>query len=116
MFSKHLGGNRRWVHLVYSYDYYISARNATCLKQHVLRSYIFRALARFFVMGGGGEVGGIIESAYGKSLVGGSGGKYPPPENFQIWRLRNAIFSTCHEICLRKIDLEIKMAKNCKSL
>ena len=29
-----------------------------------------------------------------------------PPENLQIWRLRNAIFSTCQEICLRKIDLE----------
>ena len=27
---------------------------------------------------------------------------YPPPEKFQIWRLQNAIFSTCHEICLQK--------------
>ena len=52
-------------------------------------------------MGGGG----IIESAEGKSLVGG----LPPLENFQIWRLRNAIFSTCHEICLRKIDLEYEV-------
>ena len=35
----------------------------------------------------------------------------PPPENFQVWRLRNAIFSTCHEICLRKIDLEPENGK-----
>ena len=31
---------------------------------------------------------------------------YPPSKHFQLWRLRNAIFSTCHEMCLRKIDLE----------
>ena len=31
---------------------------------------------------------------------------YPPSENFQIWRLRNVIISTCHEIWLQKIDLE----------
>ena len=24
---------------------------------------------------------------------------YPPPKSFQIWRLRNAIISTCHETC-----------------
>ena len=36
---------------------------------------------------------------------------YPPPQNFQIGRLRNAIFSTCHEICLRKIDLEYENGK-----
>ena len=36
---------------------------------------------------------------------------YSPPENFQVWRLRNAIFSTCHEICLRKIDLEPENGK-----
>ena len=34
-----------------------------------------------------------------------------PPENFQIWRLRNALFSTCQEICLRKIDLEYENGK-----
>ena len=33
------------------------------------------------------------------------------PEIFQIWRLRNAIFSTCHETCLRKIDLEFENGK-----
>ena len=53
-----------------------------------------RAIARFFVTGGRG----IIASAEGTRLVGGSEG--PPPENFQIWRLRNVIFSTCHERCL----------------
>ena len=36
---------------------------------------------------------------------------YRPPENFQIWRLRNVIFSICHEICLRKIDLEYENGK-----
>ena len=46
---------------------------------------------------GGG--GGIIAGAEGMSLVGGVWG-YPPPENCEIWRLRNAIFGTCHEICL----------------
>ena len=35
----------------------------------------------------------------------------PPPENFQVLRLRNAIFRTCHEICLRKIDLEPENGK-----
>ena len=39
-------------------------------------------------------------SGEGTSLVGGSGG-YPPLENVQIWRFRNAIFSACHKICLR---------------
>ena len=36
---------------------------------------------------------------------------YPPPENFPILRHRNAIFSTCHEIWLRKIDLEYENSK-----
>ena len=36
---------------------------------------------------------------------------YPPAQNFQIGRLRNVIFSTCHEICLRKIDLEFENGK-----
>ena len=55
-------------------------------------------------------MGGIIASAERKRLVRGSGG-YPAPENFQFWRLRNAILSTCHEICLRKIDLEYENGK-----
>ena len=36
---------------------------------------------------------------------------YRPPENFHIWRLRNVIFSTYHEIFLRKIDLEYENGK-----
>ena len=57
-------------------------------------------------MGGGG----IIASAESKSFVGGGGvGGYPPPENFQIWRFGNAIFSTCHKIC--RIDLEFENGK-----
>ena len=36
---------------------------------------------------------------------------YPPPENFPILRHRNAIFSTCHESCLRKIYLEYENGK-----
>ena len=67
-----------------------------------------RAVARFFV------TRGVIARAEGTSLVGGSGGLLPE-KNFQIWRLRNAIFSTCHEICLRKIDLEDENANDCKS-
>ena len=63
----------------------------------------FRAVARFFL------TGAIIASAEGTSLVGRSG--YSPPENSQIWRLRNAIFSTFHERCLRKIDLEYEYGK-----
>ena len=48
-----------------------------------------RAVARFFVTGGGGGVGGIIASAEHtcRSLVGGPGGVLPRPEDFQIWRL-----------------------------
>ena len=49
-------------------------------------------------------------SAEGTNLVRGSSGILPP-ENFQIWRLRNALFSTCQEICLRKIDLEYENGK-----
>ena len=55
-----------------------------------------RAVARFFVTGRG-----IIASAEGTRLVGGGG----------VLRLRNAIFSTCHEICLRKIDLKRENGK-----
>ena len=51
----------------------------------------------------------IISSAQGTSLVGGLG--YLPPEKFQIWRLRKGIFSTFHEKCLRKIDLEYENGK-----
>ena len=63
-----------------------------------------RAVARFFV------TRGIIARAEGTSLVGGSRGVLPQ-KNFQILRLRNAIFGTCHEICLRKIDLEDENGK-----
>ena len=37
--------------------------------------------------------------------------RHETPEKFQVWRLRNAIFSTCHLICLRKIDLEPENGK-----
>ena len=37
------------------------------------------------------------------------------PRNLQIWRLRNAIFSTRHEICLRKKSTSNKLVK-CESL
>ena len=48
------------------------------------------SLSLGFCNGGGG---GIIASAEHTSLVGGSGG-ISPPRKFQIWRLRNAIFSS----------------------
>ena len=63
-----------------------------------------RAVAGFFV------TRGIIARAEGTSLVRGPGGVLPQ-KNFQIWRLRNAIFSTCHEIRLRKINLEDENGK-----
>ena len=44
-----------------------------------------------------------------KSFSGGLG--CPPPENVRVWRVRNPIFSTYHEICLRKIDLEPENGK-----
>ena len=34
-----------------------------------------------------------------------------PSKKFHIWRLRNVTFSTCHEICLRKLDLEYEKGK-----
>ena len=37
--------------------------------------------------------------------------RHETPEKIQVWRLRNAIFSTCHLICLRKIDLEPENGK-----
>ena len=46
----------------------------------------------------------------GECIVGGSGGILPQ-EDFQIWRLLIAIFSTCHEIGLRKIDLQYENGK-----
>ena len=42
------------------------------------KSLLYRAVARFFVTGGGGR-GGIIASAEGTSLVGRSGGILPLP-------------------------------------
>ena len=50
---------------------------------------LIKAVAKFLITG----VGGIIASAEGPSLLGGSW-RYFPPENVQIWRLRNAIFIT----------------------
>ena len=67
---------------------------------------LFRAVARFFVTGvagGGGE--SIIASAEGTNLVGGSGGILPR----KIFKF--GIFSTCHEICLLKIDLKYENGK-----
>lgn len=61
----------------------------------------------------------------GRSLVFSNGGHYcecrravpfrrvwgyPPPEKFQIWRLQNAIFSTCHEICLQSTSNKCEKA------
>ena len=47
--------------------------------------------------------------------LGGGGDRgvwgYPPSRKFSIWRLRNAIFSACHEICLRKIYVEYENGK-----
>ena len=60
-------------------------------------------------MGGGG--GCIIPSAERRQVHCRWVWGYPPPEDFQIWRLLNAIFSTCHEICLRKIDLQYENGK-----
>ena len=57
-----------------------------------------RALATFFLT----EEGGPVASCRGV---------WGYPQNCQNWRLRNAIFSTCHEICLRKIDLEYENGK-----
>ena len=51
-----------------------------------------------------------MASAEGTSLVGGCGGFFSQ-KIFQVWKLRNAIFSTCHEIYLRKIDLEYENGK-----
>ena len=57
-----------------------------------------------------------MASAEGTSLVRGVWG-YPPPEDFQIWRLRNAIFSTCvMRYVSEKSTSNMKMANNCKSL
>ena len=59
-----------------------------------------------------GEGGGcIIPSAERRQVHCRWVWGYPPPEDFQIWRLLNAIFSTCHEICLRKIDLQYENGK-----
>ena len=76
-------------------------------------------------LGGRGGGGGALGGGGGRGGGGGGGGGaiivsddpcrgmwgYLPRENFQIWRLRNSIFSTCHEICLRKIDLEYQNGK-----
>ena len=63
-----------------------------------------RAVGRFFV------TGGIIAEWRRHEPCRGVWG-YPPRENFQIWRLWNTIFNTCHEICLRKIYLEDEYGK-----
>ena len=43
------------------------------------KSLLYRAVARFFVTGGGGGRGGIIARADGTSLVGRPGGILPLP-------------------------------------
>ena len=61
------------------------------------------AVARLFV------TGGHYRECRRQEPCGGGGlgiWGYPPQEQFKIWWLRNVIFNTCHEICLRKIDLE----------
>ena len=63
------------------------------------------AVARSFVTGGD-----IIASAQGKSLVGESGGILPQ-KIFNFGGYKAPIFSTCHDICLRKIDLEYENGK-----
>ena len=63
-----------------------------------------RAIARFFLMGVGGGGGHYHECQRAEPFKGDW--EYPPPGKFQIWRLQNAIFSTCHEICLSKINLK----------
>ena len=63
-----------------------------------------RAVASFFVAGVGGGGGHYRKCRRHKPCRGVCG--YPPQEDFQIWRLWNTIFSTCHEICLQKIHLE----------
>ena len=66
-------------------------------------------VARFFVTGVRGG-GGHYRECRRQEPCGAVWG-YPPQENCQIWRLRNAIFSTFHGICLRKIDLEYENGK-----
>ena len=64
----------------------------------------FRAVARFFV------TGGIIASAEGRSLVGGGGSGGILPENifkFGSTESKRSVFSTCHDVGLRKIEYEI---------
>ena len=61
-----------------------------------------RDVTRFFVTGAGGW-GHYRECRRHEPCKGVWG--YPRPENVQVWRFRNAIFSNCHEICLRKLHL-----------
>ena len=63
-----------------------------------------RAVAKFF-----GYRGHYLKCR--RHEPGGGSWGYPPQENFQIWRLWNALFSIFHEICLRKIDLEYVSGK-----
>ena len=53
--------------------------------------------------GGGG--GGIIASAEGMSLAGGSGGIFPQ-KRLKFGGYEMVFFNTLHKICLQKIDLE----------
>ena len=55
-----------------------------------------RAVARFFCKGWGG--GGVHYSECRSHEPCRGVWGYPLPEDFQIWRLRETIFSTCHEI------------------
>ena len=64
-----------------------------------------RAETRFFL------TGAHYRESWRHEPCGGGVSGCPPPENFQVWRLRKAIFSTCHEKCLRKIDLEPENGK-----
>ena len=80
---------------------------------------LFRGVARFFVTGvagrggGGGGLGEHYRECRRDEPCSGVWG-FPSQKIFRFGG--SAIFSTCHEICLLKIDLEYEMENNCKSL
>ena len=64
------------------------------------------AEVRFFVTGEGGGEGYYRESPRHKPCRGGGVLGIRPQKIFKFGSSEMLFFSTCHEICLRKIDLE----------
>ena len=78
---------------------------AQLFKRLIMLRYIYRMIARFFVMEG------VLLRVLKARALQGCVGVFSPRKFSDLKAPIYAIFSTCHEMCLRKIDLEYQNGK-----